>query len=387
MSILLALPWALAWLMFLRLARRTPRVEDVPPLVSGGPAVSVIIPARNESRTIATVVASILASSYHDLEVIVVDDCSTDDTAEQVSRLATRDPRLRLLKGAALPAGWFGKPWACVQGARAARGDILLFTDADTRHDPRLLPHTVGALEAGRGDLITVAPHQRCDTFWERVVMPQIWALLGFRFHPASVNRARHRRDVIANGQYILLRRATYDRIGTHEAVRGEVAEDLALAQEAAASGMRVWFAFALSLMETRMYHSLPHLIEGWSKNIHLGGRKSFPDEPLLRAAVPVALAGWFLGWLLPPIALAAALAGLMPIPALPAGIATALSAGFWMVMSQGMRIPAGYGLLYPAGAALALWIVLRSSWRGSRLVEWKDRTYAANGARSGGVE
>ena len=192
---------------------------------------------------------------------------------------------------------------------------------------------------------------------------------------------------MIANGQYILLRRATYDRIGTHEAVRAEVAEDLALAQETAASGLRVWFAFALSLMETRMYHSLPHLIEGWSKNIHLGGRKSFPDEPLLRAAVPVALAGWFLGWLLPPIALAAALAGLMPIPALPAGIATALSAGFWMVMSRGMRIPAGYGLLYPAGAALALWIVLRSSWRGSRLVEWKDRTYAANGARSGGVE
>ena len=77
--------------------------------------------------------------------------------------------------------------------------------------------------------------------------MPQIWALLGFRFHPASVNRARHRRDVIANGQYILLRRATYDRIGTHEAVRAEVAEDLALAQETAASGLRVWFAFALS--------------------------------------------------------------------------------------------------------------------------------------------
>ena len=105
------------------------------------------------------------------------------------------------------------------------------------------------------------------------------------------------------------------------------------------------------------------------------------------RGRKPVILAGWFLGWLLPPITLAAALAGVMPIPALPAGIATALSAGFWMVTSRGMRIPARYGLLYPAGAALALWIVLRSSWRGSRLVEWKDRTYAANGARSGGVE
>ncbi|MDH4045502.1 MAG: glycosyltransferase, partial [Gemmatimonadota bacterium] len=146
-------------------------------------------------------IRSVLGSTYPDLELIVVDDRSTDDTADQVARLAQSDPRLRLVAGEQLPPGWYGKPWACRQGYQAATGDVLVFTDADTRHEPALLAHAVGALHSESADLVTIAPRQRCVTFWERVIMPQIWVLLGLRFHPDTVNRARRERDVIANGQ------------------------------------------------------------------------------------------------------------------------------------------------------------------------------------------
>jgi chlorobactene glucosyltransferase len=372
-DLLPALPWVLPFFTLPRLARRTPSLIDTRP-ESGG-LVSVVIPARNESSTIATVVGSILATTYDPIELLVVDDRSTDNTVAIVERLS--DPRLRLLRGAALPDGWYGKPWACFQGYRAAKGKILLFTDADTRHAPELLSRAVGALLKEEAGLVTVAPVQRCVTFWERVVMPQIWLLLALRYHPEGVNRARRERDVIANGQFILTTRKAYEAAGTHEAVRHEVAEDLTLAQTFLRHGYKLHFAFAERLMETRMYQGLSQLIEGWSKNIYLGGRRSFPQEPLLRALVPVMLVVAMLYWLMPPVVLltSAVDPGLNEL-ALAALLGTAFSAAFWMLMCHGMEIPAWYGLAYPLGALMALYIILRSTWRGSRRVEWKGRVY-----------
>ena len=374
-----ALPWVAPFASLARLADAHPNLSDVPP-VDGTP-VSVIIPARNESATIATVLRSVLASRYHPFEVIVVDDRSSDDTAAIVARFAVDDPRVRLLPGRPLPEGWYGKPWACAQGAVAATGRLLLFTDADTRHEPDLLGRAVGALEREAADLVTVAPHQRCVTFWERLIMPQIWLLLALRYHPKRVNRARRERDVIANGQFILTRRDAYDAVGTHASVRHEVAEDLALAQVYLRHGRRIHFAFADRLMETRMYHSLPHLVEGWSKNVYLGGRRSFPDEPVRRALVPIMLLAALLFWLIPPgllfaRAFGAEVAGLAPA----ALAATAASAVFWMLVSFGMRIPVAYGAGFPVGAGMALYIVARSIWRGGRRVEWRGRVYRDGG-------
>jgi chlorobactene glucosyltransferase len=317
----------------------------------------------------------VLASAYEPIEVVVVDDRSTDDTAARVADLAQRDPRLRLVAGGELPAGWYGKPWACLQGYRAARGDLLLFTDADTRHDPELLGRAVGALRSREADLLTVSPHQRCESFWERIVMPQIWLLLGLRYHPARVNRSRRARDVIANGQFILMPRASYEAAGTHEAMRGEVAEDLALAQAVVRRGGRLHFAFAERLMETRMYDGLGPLVEGWSKNVYLGGRRSFPDEPVRRALVPLMLVLAFGFWLAPPLTvLAGVLSGHVPLAGFAAVV---LSALFWSLICYGMRIPLYYGLCYPLGAAVALYIAVRSTLRGRRRVEWRGRTYA----------
>ena len=372
-DLLPALPWLFPFLTLPRLARRTPSLMSAPP--GSGRLVSVIVPARNESAVIGTVVNSILATTYRPFELLVVDDRSTDDTAAIVERLV--DPRLRLIRGEELPDGWYGKPWACFQGYRAARGELLLFTDADTRHQPELLGQAVGALLQEKAGLVTVSPHQECVTFWERLVMPQIWFLLALRYHPAAVNRSRRARDVIANGQFILATRVAYDAAGTHAAVRHEVAEDLALAQAFLRHGQKLHFAFAEQLMETRMYHGLAHLIEGWSKNIYLGGRRSFPDQPYLQALVPAMLIVAMLYWLLPPAVLAAAasssgLADLVPAALLAAGS----SAVFWMLICYGMKIPVAYGLGYPLGVLMTLYIILRSSWRGSRRVEWRGRVY-----------
>jgi chlorobactene glucosyltransferase len=225
--------------------------------------------------------------------------------------------------------------------------------------------------------MVTVSPRQRCITFWERIVMPQIWFMLALRYTPRSVNRARRARDVIANGQFILTTREAYEAAGTHAAVRHEVAEDLALAQRYVEKGLKLHFAFAERLMETRMYQGLRSLIEGWSKNIYLGGRRSFPDEPVQRALVPVMLNVALLFWLVPPAVLLGGswgegLASFMG----PAILAVGLSAVFWMLICYGMDIPPQYGLGYPLGALMALYIVWRSTLRGGRTVEWRGRVY-----------
>ncbi len=371
--LLYALPWLLPYLALIRLARREPNLRRATPVI--GPGVSVIIPARNEAAALEGVVRSILASTYPTLELFVVDDRSTDDTAAIAERIAATDPRLKVIQGGALPEGWYGKPWACYQGYRAATGEILLFTDADTRHEPELIARAVGAGAAANADLVTVAPHQECGSFWERLIMPQIWLLLGLRYHPDTVNRARRARDVIANGQFIMVRREAYEAVGTHEAVRMEVAEDLALAQAFWRAGKVIRFAFAETLMTTRMYTNLGEIIEGWSKNIYLGGRRSYPDEPILRALVPVTLSVAMLYWLLPPAVLALQCPAVL-VPA--ARIAVIASLGFWSLISFGMRIPMWFGFGYPVGALMSLCIILRSTLRGRTRVEWKGRTYGA---------
>jgi chlorobactene glucosyltransferase len=369
-----ALPWAAPYLGMPRLASTSPNLTDVAP--EDGVPVSVIIPARNESGQIETVLRSVLASTYRPLEVLVVDDRSTDDTAAKVEAMARDDGRLRLVRGEPLPSGWYGKPWACRQGARAATGELLVFTDADTTHDPALLGHAVAMLHRERADLLTLSPKQLVVSFWERLIMPQIWVILGLRYHPARVNGRTDPWDVIANGQFLLFPRASYEAMGTHDVVKGEVVEDLALAQHVVRQGRRLRFVFAQTLMETRMYQNLGQLVEGWSKNLYLGSRLTYPGRPLLQALAPFMIMASLLFWLLPPLGVLAAVTGGAPALRGWAGLATAFASGFWALMSFGMGAPMWYGLLYPLGAGAALCILLRSMLRGARKVEWRGRVY-----------
>ena len=362
------LAWALPFAGVVPLAKRSPDLA-LAPSVDGIP-VSIIIPARNESAIIETVVRSILASQYTSFELLVVDDRSTDDTAAKVAAIAATEPRLRLIDGAELPAGWLGKPWACHQGAAAATGRYLLFTDADTEHAPALLGHAIGAMERDGPDLLTLITHQRCVTFWERIIMPQILVPLGFRYPPSRVNRATKPHQLVANGQFILVRRTAYDEIGGHAAVQGEVVEDLALAQTFLRAGKRLRLMFGDTLIATRMYRTLGELVEGWSKNLYLGTRQSAGNRPLLRAFAPWSLVLALLFWLLPFLALGT---GVAPEAA---KVAIGVSLLFWAMIAFGMQIPIRYALGYPLGALMAIGITLRSIGRGARRVEWRGRTY-----------
>ena len=379
---LIAVVWLIPWYFLVRIAPRKPALKDFPPAT--GRFLSVIIPARNEAGMIEGCVRSILASTYSPLEVLVVDDRSTDATAEIVARIAKEDPRLKLVHGEALPEGWYGKPWACVQGLRASKGEILCFTDADTTHEPELLARSVCGMETMGAALFTVMPTQACLTWSERLILPQFFYILAARFHPTVVNKAKRPKDAIANGQYIMMTRAEYERVGTHEKVKHEVAEDLALGQEVMMAGGKVRMVYALEYMTTRMYTSWAHLREGFSKNLFMGARRSLQDHPILMRIAPYLVGATFIIWMVPPVALLLQALGIPFWAHGPALAATIGSLLFWMLFSVGLAIPFWWGLLYPVGALGALDIALRSAMRGSRRIEWKGRTYSTGGATQG---
>lgn len=376
--LLLAFPW-IAVLVFLVLFTRVP--SELPPAEALDPEralrVSVVIPARNEALNIENCVASIAASTYPDFEIIVVDDCSDDGTAAIARSVPTGNAgRITVIDGKELPEGWLGKPWACWQGAQVSDGDFLLFTDADTTHGPQMLSRAVAGLYEDEADLMTVLGRQLMESFWERLVQPQIFLLMLFRF-PDFERAARNPRwrDAIANGQYILFPRSAYDEIGGHVSVQGEVVEDMALAMLVKREGKQLRIRSAVDDLQTRMYRSLAGLIEGWSKNIVVGGWLSVP--PALRSVVaPAMLAAGVSLWIAPPIVLLAGLAGWVPGSVLLwSAYVYGVSVAIWAYFTHTMHGPPQYGLLYPLGALVGAYIFLRS-WRRGRNVEWKGRRY-----------
>jgi len=391
-----ATPWALAVVVFLariRLPRPLPPL-DIPldrhhELVAGAatPRVSVIVPARNEARNIERVVASLAQSQGVPFEVIVVDDRSDDDTAARARRVATAGAeRIEVIDGAELPEGWLGKNWACHQGATQARGDILLFTDADTVHAPDLLARALAALEADRADALTLAGRQLMLSFWECLVQPQIFMGILSRYPDTRRTLAPHQwRDAIANGQYIMVRREAYEAIGGHEALRAEVVEDMRFAQRLVRLGHRLSLRAAEDAFATRMYTSLGELVEGWSKNILLGGLATLPEGWVRRVAPLAAVVLGTVSLLLPPLLVLGGLMGAVLMGTVLTGAAapwfgwaaamTLLGVLFWALVSWRMRISPLWGLLYPLGAAVAQYIFLRTWWRGGH-VEWKGRCY-----------
>ncbi|MGH7573922.1 MAG: glycosyltransferase [Longimicrobiales bacterium] len=378
LAVLLAAPWLLILAATPMLLVRRPRIRDRrAPSPGDEPLVSVIVPARDEAENISACLATLLASAYGNREIIVVDDRSIDGTADIARVLeAGSNGALRLIVGEPLPDDWLGKCWACWQGYRAARGELLLFTDADTRHDDELLGHAVGTVLTERADLVSIVPRQLMETFWERLVQPQIFTLLMFRYRDfRHVNRSRNPLRAGANGQFLLFRREAYEAIGGHEAVRRNIIEDIGLAQQVVRHGRTLFVGYAEELMDTRMYRSLRGLIEGWSKNLSRGAQQT--ARPWLRPAMPWLVGlGILLLWVAPP---ATALAGLFgaagPITTRWALIATAASVLFWTASNHRLGSPRLYALIYPIGALIAVSLFLRSALRGDRF-RWRGRNY-----------
>ncbi|HUL02876.1 MAG TPA: glycosyltransferase family 2 protein [Gemmatimonadales bacterium] len=368
----------LAYFLFLvtvvqRYSHRRPHLKHYVPRTTG-PLVTVIIPARDEAANIEACVRSVLATTYQPIEVLVVDDRSSDATAAIVERFAASAEargRLQLVPGAELPTGWFGKPWALVQGFREARGELILFADADTRHTPDLLPRAIAALETEDVDLVSVIPRQGMETFWERLVQPHVFLALASRVGGLErINRTRIEWDAIANGQFILVARQSYVAVGTHHAVKDKVAEDMALAQAYVRHGLDIFLVHAPEYMTTRMYRSLSGIIEGWSKNLARGVPLTLPPIRWLRRAAPYLMWLPSLVWVAPPV-LWALTGGTW------AAMTVTISLAVWVAVYRAERAPLRYALLYPLGAAMVAYIMLRSTWRGGRKIEWRGRLYS----------
>lgn len=318
-----------------------------------------------------------MTTTYPHLEVIVVDDHSTDGTGGLARAIAADDARTRVIDNPALPQGWFGKQWACQNGARAANGEIICFADADTTQAPDLITRSVNAILRRRADLFSIAGGQELGGFWETLVQPQMFSLLAIRYGGTdSVTNSRRVADKIANGQCLFVKKEIYNQLGGHELVRSHVADDLMMAQRFFASGKNVVLEKGINQLSTRMYTSLSELIHGWGKNVFAGGRDSFPMGWLGRLAFPFLLLIAPMIVFMPPLVLLASLFAHLPHAlVLWAIISSVAQLAWWIAVYIQMKQSPLYALLSPIGALVVFYIFARAIARGQR-VTWKNRDY-----------
>ena len=201
-------------------------------------------------------------------EVIVVNDQSTDSTAAILSELAARIPKLKTLNTGELPAGWVGKNYAASLGAATARGDWLLFTDADTVHLSGSTRRALADAADHDAALISYSPEQELGSFWERALTPVIYCRLAAKFSYARVNDPRCV-DAAANGQYLMILRDVYQAMGGHAGIAGKILEDVALARRVKEAGHKIYFTAPSGTVRTRMYRSFRAMWQGWTKNLY----------------------------------------------------------------------------------------------------------------------
>jgi cellulose synthase/poly-beta-1,6-N-acetylglucosamine synthase-like glycosyltransferase len=334
--------------------------------------VSAIIPARNEEASIERAVESVTAQPEV-VEVIVVNDQSSDRTAEILAQLAARLPKLRVLTAGDLPRGWTGKNHAVSLGAAAAAGDWLLFTDADTGHLPGSTRQALAdAVEHGAA-MVSYSPEQEMETFWERALLLRVYWMLSQRYSFARVNNALLP-DAAANGQFVLIDRSAYERIGGHAAVAGDVLEDVALARRVKQAGLGLYFASGRGIVRTRMYRSFSAMWQGWTKNLYrlVGNSPRAVARELAEGFAAILLLGESVKSTHGPI-------DWMILGAASWFLVSRL-AGFAGYLRENL-FPLGFIQYYIPGTFLYFAALVTSWWKSTRgEVAWKGRVYSAKG-------
>jgi glycosyltransferase involved in cell wall biosynthesis len=250
--------------------------------------VSAIVPARNEEAVIAACVESLVVQPTI-AEVLVVNDQSTDRTAEIVRALIGRYAKVRLVEAGKLPAGWVGKNHAVWLGAKEATGEWLLFTDADAVHERDSATRALVVAAENSAAMVSFSPQQLMETWYEKALIPYVYCRLGSRFSYLEVNDPPNK-AAAANGQFLMIRRDAYDVVGGHASVAGELLEDVALAKRVKSAGWRIWFGSGKGIVRVRMYRSFGAMWQGWKKNLYplMGGTPAALEREFVRAVVPV---------------------------------------------------------------------------------------------------
>ncbi len=371
------------WLLVLNCAQNLLLAPRAIPgsAVAGRPRVSVLVPARDEAANIAACLRGLLDQRCPAEEILVLDDRSTDGTAAIVRHLASGqgDGRLRLLVGRERPDGWTGKHWACQQLAEAARGDWLLFTDADTRHGPDSLAAALALTRRYDADLVSLLPRQELVGLGERLLVSQL-PLIIYAFLPLPLVPVRRRWAVAfagAFGPYLLFRRGWYEELGGYAAVRGLLAEDMPFAVATKRRGGRLVLADGRAVVACRMYRGFADAWRGMARN-------ALPAALGSSAVYWAFVLTWAVLFALPPLAAlgltvarAAGRARGTERPARLALVATAGQLALRLGMARHHRRPVAEAALQPLSSLLILGVLL-DSYRRHRAgtVTWRGRRY-----------
>jgi chlorobactene glucosyltransferase len=366
------------------LARNRRRNRELPeiewPEGQPAPFVQVIVPARNEEDNIGALIESLLQQRYPAgrWRITLVDDGSVDATLQVANKTARDRPEYNALSAPTPPQGWTGKSNAMYAGYLASPTEAtwLLFVDADTRHSPLMLASVIQHAMQTHADLLSLVIDVKMESFWERVLVPQVGELytllVGTMDH---VNDGGRRGAAAANGQFMLIKRWVFAELGALPSVRGDVAEDRALAQALKQHGFTVSLEYGRNLVSTRVYSSLRDMWNGYSKTLFWASGRDTG-----RALATVAALSFYA--LMPPLLLALAIfrrdngrrnsalahAAMQMLPMLALRVR----------VCQHMGIPARYALTYPLGVAIGNGMLLASTFRvlSGKGVRWKGRTY-----------
>jgi chlorobactene glucosyltransferase len=333
------------------------------------PLVSVLLPARNEALNIEACLRSLLSQQYHPFEVLVLDDESEDGTSEILARLKQEQPGLHVYAGRPLPEGWAGKQWACHQLSGRAQGDLLLFTDADTRHHPLMLSNAVAALEKDKVGFMSGLPLQRVLTIGETLLLPMLaWVIFTLLPLPLA-RRLRLPSMAVGIGQFLLFSRKAYDQVGGHAVVWNTSLEDVAFARLLNRCGVDWTFLDLGDRVSCRMYRGLNEGVRGIGKNLvaFFEGKVHF----MLFAWGWIAFLSWYPIFVL--------LRGLAGNPSPNYGLAfinVILMTALWGLINLRFGFPVWQALLHPLTSGLYLYMSLKAFvWRMvGKSDSWKGR-------------
>jgi glycosyltransferase involved in cell wall biosynthesis len=219
--------------------RHTPILDRFDAKPHQTPKVSIILPARNEEGFIGKCLESLILQDYANYEIIAIDDSSEDSTGKIIADYARKDPRVVHVAAGPKPEGWMGKNWACMEGYKRASGQLLLFTDADTKFAKNVVSLAVSHLESLSLDALTVIPRMICLDVWTKITLPVISTFLHTRFSAIRVNDPTKKTGYFF-GSFFIIRKSTYDSVGTHEGVKHEIIEDGALGKKVKEGGFRM---------------------------------------------------------------------------------------------------------------------------------------------------
>ncbi len=376
--------WFVAFVKGIRahLKRRWVLDADYEKVPSGLP-VSIVIPARNEERSIEACVRSALAQDHQMLEVIVLNDGSTDRTGDILTALASEYKRLKLpeVDSTGVPEGWFGKPWALQRAQRYATGRWLLFVDADVVLEPEAVSRTVAYARNNKLDMVTGLGTLQMESFWEKVMQPVVGGLILAGNSLSAVNDPQQPDKNLANGQFILISRDAYDEIGRHAAVQNNILDDVGIARALVQHDKQYHCLYLDSLFQCRMYTSFAEIWEGWTKNLFAGLRYSIPNLVL---ALLFTFAFSILGHLLFVLGALRLLQIQIIEPEFMIWgtaimVMVQLTRGL-MDHRRGMNLL--YGLTHAPANVLVLFLLINSAIRSlNGTVTWKGRTYKPEGS------